>query len=38
LLVLRTFLASAGFVLLLMSILGQLYISKLPIPTMINTG
>jgi hypothetical protein len=37
-LVFRAFLAGAGFVLLLVSIVGQLYISKLPVPTMIHTG
>jgi hypothetical protein len=36
--VLRAFLAGVGFVLLLVAIYGQMYVSKLPIPTMINSG
>ena len=36
--VLRAFLAGIGFVLLLVAIYGQIYVSKLPIPTMIHTG
>ena len=36
--VLRAFLAGVGFVLLLVSIYGQMYVSQLAVPTMINTG
>jgi len=36
--VLRAFLAGVGFVLLLVAIYGQMYVAKLPVPTMINTG
>ena len=36
--VLRAFLAGLAFILLLISIYGQMYIAGLPIPTMIHTG
>jgi hypothetical protein len=36
--VLRAFLAGVGFVLLLVGIYGQMYVAKLPVPVMINTG
>jgi hypothetical protein len=36
--VLRAFFAGVGFVLLLVAIYGQMYVAKLPVPTMIHTG
>jgi len=36
--VLRAFLAGVGFVLLLVGIYGQMYVAKLPVPTMIHGG
>lgn len=36
--VLRAFFAGTGFVLLLIAIYGQMYVSKLPVPTMINNS
>jgi len=36
--VLRAFFAGMGFVLLLVAIYGQMYVAKLPIPTMVNNN
>lgn len=36
--VLRAFFAGVGFVLLMVSIYGQMYVAKLPIPTMVNNN
>jgi len=36
--VLRAFLAGIGFVLLFVAIYGQIFVSRLPIPTIIHTG
>jgi hypothetical protein len=36
--VLRAFFAGMGFVLLLVAIYGQMYVAKLPVPTMINNS
>jgi hypothetical protein len=36
--VLRAFFAGMGFVLLLIAIYGQMYVAKLPVPTMINNS